>query len=68
MVAVVPFSVLPDGTPKFADLDEKPSVLAFLDPFRDSTLSTLLSIFRFMPALFLSLRFKDCPMRARWAT
>lgn len=68
VVEVLLFSVFADGIPEFADSDESASVLAFLDPFNCPTLSELLSIFRFMPALFLSLRFKDRPMRARWAT
>ena len=68
VVEVLLLSVLTDGIPELADSDKNPLLLAFLDPFICSTLSAPLSIFRFMPALFLSLRFKDCPMRARWAT
>lgn len=33
VVEILLFSVLPDGIPEFADSDESPSVLAFLDPF-----------------------------------
>jgi hypothetical protein len=58
-------SVAFGGIPTLEDSDEEPSVLAFFDSFNESPVASVLSSFRFVPALLRSFRFKACPMRVR---
>jgi hypothetical protein len=60
-------SVVFGGVPALEDSDEKSSVLAFFDSFSGPAVASLLSSFRFVPALLRSFRFKACPIRVRWA-
>lgn len=60
-------SVAFGGIPILEDSDEEPSVLAFFDSFSDPPVASVVSSFRFVPALLRSFRFKACPMRVRWA-
>lgn len=53
------------GIPTLEDSDKEPSVLAFFDSFNESPVVSVLSSFRFVPALLRSFRFKACPMRVR---
>ena len=53
------------GIPTLEDSDEEPSVLAFFDSFGDPPVASVVSSFRFVPALLRSFRFKACPMRVR---
>ena len=59
------FSVVADGIPEFIESAEVLSVLAFFNPLNGSSIASPLFIFRFIPALFRSFRFNECPMRAR---